>query len=307
MKISEPRASIIIPVRDSLVSLGKTLESVLNADKGKEVEVIIINDGQNAGIEKLAKKYPVNLVPGNGGGAAAARNLGIKKANGSLLLFLDADCRVSRDWITIHLKAHESGDFPLVVGGSIALEPEAPLWARCDHYCCWYNVNPGRPASWVPNHPAANMSMSRDTFEAVGWFKEDLPMQGVHEETEWQARLKDVGGRILFEPKALVWHTDRNDFCSFLRHNFRWGYNSLQVKRGTAVSRFPRLYRNPRMLILNFFPFAAALTAYSIILWVKAGKAETLAFSPIIFLGHLSYAIGMVMGGIHARIYEKQF
>jgi len=306
MKIPEPKATIIIPARDSLNSLGKTLESVLRADKGKEVEVIIINDGQNAGIEKLAKKYPVNLVPGNGGGAAAARNLGIKKANGSLLLFLDADCRVSRDWITTHLKAHEVADFPLVVGGSIAMEPGATFWARCDHYCSWYNVNPGRTPAWVPNHPAANMSMSRATFEAVGWFKEDLPTQGVHEETEWQVRLKAAGGRIRFEPKALVWHTDRNNFHSFIRHNYRWGYNSLQVKGGTTVSRFPRLYRNPRMLILNFFPLAAALTAYSIILWVKAGKTEALALSPIVFLGHLAYAVGMVTGGIHAQIYERR-
>jgi glycosyltransferase involved in cell wall biosynthesis len=305
MKIPAPKASIIIPARDSLANLGKTIESVLSADKGKEVEIIIINDDQNAAIAELAQKYPVNLVPGNSGGAAAARNLGIKKARGSLLLFLDADCRASPDWITTHLKAHEAWDFPLVVGGAIALETGASFWARCDHYCCWYNVNPGQPPAWVPNHPAANMSMSRATFEAVGWFKEDLPGRGVHEETEWQVRLKAVDGRIRFEPKALVSHTDRNDFRSFLRHNFRWGYNSLKVKGGNAVSRFPRLYRKPRMLILGFFPFAAAFTAYTIILWAKAGKAEPLALSPIVFLGHLAYAIGMVAGGIQAQIYEK--
>lgn len=270
------------------------------------MEIIIINERRDAGTAKLAQRYPVNLVPGNGGRAAAARNLGIKEARGSVFLSLDADYKVSRDWITIHLKAHEAADFPLLVSGSFALEPEAFLWAPCDHYCCWFNVNPARPASWVPNHSAANMSMSRENFEEVGWFKEDLPMQGVHEETEWQACLKDAGGRIRFEPKALVWHTDGNDFCSFFRHNFRWEYNSLQVKGGTTASRFPRLYHNPRMLILNFFPFAATLTAYSIILWVKGGKTEALALSPIVFLGHLADAVGMVAVGIHAQTHERR-
>jgi GT2 family glycosyltransferase len=145
------------------------------------------------------------------------------------------------------------------------------------------------------------MSMTRDTFDAVGWFKEDLPSPGVHEETQWQVRLKAVGGRIRFEPKAVVWHTDRNDCRSFLGHNFRWGYNSLQVKGGTAVSRFPRLYGHPRMLIAGFLPFAAAFTVYTIFHWAKAGKGEPLTFWPIVFLGRLAYAVGMVAGALQAQ------
>jgi glycosyltransferase involved in cell wall biosynthesis len=297
--ISPIKASIIIPARDAMATLPQTIHSVLNETRGEDVEVIVVNDGMDEATAQLALKYPVKLINGNGNGPAAARNIGVQASQGEILIFLDADCRVSAEWLKCHLKAHKRYEGLLAVGGSVCVEPDASFWARCDHYCSWYNVNPFRKAAWVPNHPAVNLSVSHATFERVGPFIEDLPRVGVHEETEWQGRLLDWGGRIRFEPLAAVWHIDRDDFKGYLKHNYRWGYNSITVKSGSAVSRFPWLYRKPWLSVLSFLPFAMGHTAYIVVCWLTAGKFEPLLLGPSLFFGCLAYASGMAIGGIH--------
>jgi GT2 family glycosyltransferase len=160
--------------------------------------------------------------------------------------------------------------------------------------------------AWVPNHPSANLSVSRPTFDSVGPFKEDLPKDGVHEETEWQGRLILLGGRIRFEPRAAVWHRDRDAFKSYLKHNYGWGYNSIEVKSRAAVSRFSFLYQKPWALICGFFPFAVAHTLYTIVCWLRAGKFEPLFLTPVLFLGRLAYASGMTIGGIRSKQNRKK-
>jgi glycosyltransferase involved in cell wall biosynthesis len=304
MVSSEVKASVIIPARDAMETIDKTVQSVINEIRSEDVEIIIVNDVRDESLALLTDRYPVRVIDGDGTGPAAARNIGVAFSRGKILIFLDADCRVKPGWLSAHLTAHSRYLGLVAVGGSICMEPDAHLWARCDHYCSWYNVNPGLPASWVPNHPAANLSVLRSTFERIGLFREDLPVSGVHEETEWQKRLLCLGGRIRFEPKAAVWHRDRDDFRSFMSHNFRWGYNSLEVKGGSDVSRFPWLFRRSLILILGFVPFAIVHMLYIILCWLRGGNFEPLFLSPLIFSGCLTYAFGMAVGGI--RLQQKR-
>ena len=201
-------------------------------------------------------------------------------------------------WLKSHLEAHKAYQGLLAVGGSICIEPNAPFWARCDHYCSWYNVNPGLPASWVPNHPCANLSIRRQTFERLGAFQDNLPRGGVNEEARWQSCLLSQGGRIRFEPRAAVWHVDRNDLMSYLKHNYWWAYNSITVKNQTGVSRFPRVYKRPWILVAGFLPFAMVHTIYTAVCWLRVGNLAPFLMLPVLFLGRLAYATGMFIGRI---------
>lgn len=300
------KVSIIIPARYAINTIGQTIQSALNATNHHNIEIIIVNDGLHKATSQLAFKYPVKVIKGNGRGPAAARNIGVRSSSGEILIFLDADCRVLPGWLSAHLEANNRYGGLLAVGGSICLEPSALFWARCDHYCSWYNVNPYKESTWVPNHPAANLSVSRSTFQHIGFFKEGLPIAGVHEETEWEGRLLCLGGRIRFEPRAAVWHVDRNSFNTYMKHNYRWGYNSIEIKSRSDVSRFPWIYKKPILLIAGFLPFAVVFTVYTIICWLKVGKIEPLFMSPFIALGRLAYASGMAIGGIRAIHMRKK-
>ena len=82
----------------------------------------------------------------------------------------------------------------------------------------------------------------------------------------------------------------------------------LQLSYGEGkclVSRFPWLFRRPRILIAAFLPFAIAHTVFTIQCWVRAGKVEPLLLSPFLLLGRLAYACGLAIGGIQNLSKEK--
>jgi glycosyltransferase involved in cell wall biosynthesis len=298
MAVPAPTVSIIVPAKDAATTLRRALDSLIRSVAAADTEIIVVNDGCDNAVARLSSEYRVKIIDGNGSGPAAARNIGVQSSKGRLLVFLDADCSVLPDWLESHQEAHQRYAGLLAVGGSICMEPEAGFWARCDHYCSWYNVNSFLPPSWVPNHPTVNLSMIRSTFDRVGPFREDLPQAGGHEDLEWHGRLLDLGGRVRFEPRAVACHVDRDDLKSYLKHNYRWGYNSILVKSGTRISRFPWVYRRPWIIMAGFLPFAVAHTLYTLRCWLRAGTFEPILLSPFILLGRLAYATGMVAGGL---------
>lgn len=87
------KISVVIPLYNKEKTVSSTLDSVLKQTY-TNFEVIIINDGStDNSVEKIMIYYDdrILLLHQKNGGAAAARNLGIEKANGELIAFLDAD------------------------------------------------------------------------------------------------------------------------------------------------------------------------------------------------------------------------
>ena len=90
--------SVIIPTYNRALHLVRAIESVL-AQRQHCDELIVVDDGSTdetpALVERLAagSVVPVHLLRQDNRGASAARNLGIRRARGELLAFLDSD-----DW-----------------------------------------------------------------------------------------------------------------------------------------------------------------------------------------------------------------
>lgn len=85
--------SVIIPLYNKDFSISNTLSSVLSQTYSK-FEIIIINDGSTDSSIDRVKQFSdsrIQLFNQENKGAATARNLGIEKAKGELIAFLDAD------------------------------------------------------------------------------------------------------------------------------------------------------------------------------------------------------------------------
>lgn len=88
-----PKISVVIPLYNKGFIVSKTLESVIN-QTFIDFEIIIVNDGStddSVAIVERFKDERILLFHQKNKGAAAARNLGIEKARGELIAFLDAD------------------------------------------------------------------------------------------------------------------------------------------------------------------------------------------------------------------------
>ena len=93
--------SVIVPVFNGEQHIKRCINSLLNQSFKKKIEIILIDDASKDKSIELIKKFNIpnlkfySLTVNSG--PAAARNLGIKKANGEYLFFLDVDDDISKN------------------------------------------------------------------------------------------------------------------------------------------------------------------------------------------------------------------
>lgn len=106
----DPLVTIIIPTYKRGHLLKYTLEG-LKKQTYKNFEVIIILKPSGDDTEETSKKYsenfPLLLVKQKSGYVTDAYNLGLRKANGQIIAFLDDDAIPSNNWLEEHIKIYK--------------------------------------------------------------------------------------------------------------------------------------------------------------------------------------------------------
>src|SRR5690348_9188230 len=85
--------SIIVPVYNKENHISDTILSALNQTVG-DFELIIVNDGSTDKSLELVQSFSdkrIVVINKPNGGVSLARNIGIKRATGEYISFLDAD------------------------------------------------------------------------------------------------------------------------------------------------------------------------------------------------------------------------
>lgn len=123
-----PLVSVVMPAYNARPYIEQAIRSILDQDYPC-IEVLVVDDGSRDGTPEAVEAIfgdQVRVLRQKNGGPAAARNLGIRNARGSLLAFLDADDL----WLpgklaaqVRHLQAHP--DVGLVYGKFVRWEGAA--------------------------------------------------------------------------------------------------------------------------------------------------------------------------------------
>lgn len=96
-----PSFSIVIAVYNDWVLLNECLQSLAGQANAPDFEAIVVDDGSGEPapefIQQWARRYPLTIVREPHTGIPAARNRGIQVSRGSVLVFVDADCRFNKD------------------------------------------------------------------------------------------------------------------------------------------------------------------------------------------------------------------
>jgi len=90
--MNSPLISVIIPAHNAERYLAQTIESVL-AQTYQDFEIVFVDDGSTDNTLQVAERYreQVSIYTQAQCGPSAARNAGLRKAQGEFLAFLDAD------------------------------------------------------------------------------------------------------------------------------------------------------------------------------------------------------------------------
>lgn len=131
--------SIIIPTYNRNEYIVKLLVKLYSQIKNN-VEVIVIDDHSDIPLEKSWFKYI--YLEKNSGGASVPRNVGIDKAKGKYIVFIDSDDMISDDYIeTILNKIKEEWDYCYISwrgkSNTVIIENEPPKWNCCVWNCIY--------------------------------------------------------------------------------------------------------------------------------------------------------------------------
>ncbi|MGB8753080.1 MAG: glycosyltransferase family 2 protein [Candidatus Sulfotelmatobacter sp.] len=95
---ASPLFSIVVPVYNDWIPLDQCLQSLARQTNAPPFEVILVDDGSTVAapefIRSPAHSYPLALIRQSHSGIPSARNQGIRASRGTVLLFVDADCRL---------------------------------------------------------------------------------------------------------------------------------------------------------------------------------------------------------------------
>lgn len=222
-------ASVIIPSYNSLRTIEECLNTVCKQRTGFSYEVIVVDSSDDGTGEVITSRFPeVQLIrmpertlPGS------ARNLGIKRAKGKVLVFTDSDCVPEPCWLDKMMRKHEEGGCAGVGGAVLNGLPFNPVaWSG---YLLEFSESlPSYSRRFVDLLPTCNVSFHRSVFERYGLFPSDL---WPSEDSVFCWRLVCAGERLVFDPEIRVRHIFRSSVGGFLRHQIRLGKASAKARR----------------------------------------------------------------------------
>lgn len=203
--------SIVIPTYNRQSILEKCLRAMeqqqLPANSPVEgYEIVLVDDGSTDGtvdwLQAQAADFPhVRLFEQDHKGPAIARNLGVQKAQGDTIIFIDSDLVVLPDFLYHHATALKTA---YAAKGSDRVFTYGRVVNTCNF------DNPTSEPFKVTDYSQAffatgNVAIARHWLEAAGLFDTQFQLYG-WEDLELGVRLKNLGLSLVKVPAAVGYH-----------------------------------------------------------------------------------------------------
>lgn len=232
-EMKNPRFSVVIPTYNTTGVLEECIGALSNQKTDKSYfEVIVVNDGGTAracpDIGAADGSLDITYLSQDHKGPAAARNLGIEKAKGEIILLLDDDSLPTDDWLDATIRAwNASPDFD-GIGGYVISEPTDSMYCRVNaDFFNWYleqYSSDGRSSFLV----TCNAGYRKDALDRIGRF-DDRFKRASGEDRDLNIKILKCGGKMRLDRNILVYHDRDLTFRSFVRKNFNYGKAAYHI------------------------------------------------------------------------------
>ena len=204
-----PPVSIVIPTRARLAYLEVALSSIAEQAEAAGAEMLVIDDaGASAGARALVERFGARYEAHPGPlGLNVARNTGVARSSGELVVFVDDDIRASPGWLAALIAAAGENPEVEVFAGRILPRLEGPSPRSCGRERPPItSLDLGADDMEARYAWGANMAVRRRALERVGPF--DVTLEHGGDEQEWQDRLRanTPGAGVRYVAGAAVEH-----------------------------------------------------------------------------------------------------
>lgn len=226
--MNNPLISVIIPTYQREEPLRDTLEDVLKQDY-PNLEILVIDqtlehtETIKTYLEQLEKTGKINWFKVNWASLPGARNYGVRRAKGEIILFIDDDVQLPAGYLQNQANNYNNPEIGAVAGrvfdrmklsdsqreyqGEYTIE-YLPSEAM-DPGIAWYYidlVHTIKPQQ-VISVRGCNMSFRQEIFTKYNiWFDERFRGSAVREESDFCLRLRNTPYKIWYDPEAHLIH-----------------------------------------------------------------------------------------------------
>lgn len=202
--------SVVIPTYNRKPILEKCLKVLerqhFDQSQIEGYEIVVVDDGSTdrtvEWLQAEADQFPhVRLFQQNHQGPAAARNLGVKQAQGDTIIFIDSDLVVTEKFLQAHADALQEGARSLghdrlftygwVVNTCNFDDPTSEPFKITDYSRAYFATG--------------NVAIARHWLDKAGLFDTRFQLYG-WEDLELGVRLKQLGLKLIKCPEAVGYH-----------------------------------------------------------------------------------------------------
>lgn len=207
-------ASVVVATR-TRPQLVRSCLTQLAALRTAPLEIVVVDASPDDETARLvAEEFPdVALVRNELGPptTGASRRLGYRATDGDVVAFLDDHAAVDPEWLEELLAPYRDAHVVGVAGRALSgidgeetaglsaigrLLPDGRLTEN-------FAADPGRVIE-IDHMPGATMSVRRSALDAIGGIRAHDPGTGFGEASDISLRLRQAGGTLLFQPRAVV-------------------------------------------------------------------------------------------------------
>jgi glycosyltransferase involved in cell wall biosynthesis len=223
------KISVIIPCFNASDTIANQLNALERQNWKGNWEVIVSDNGSNDNtlsiVERYAKKLPnLHIVDASDQkGAAHARNVGAKAANGDFLAFCDADDEVGNGWLEALAEAFVGNDF---VASKFDSEKMNALWIQKTRTNTQKDGIQKYNPSYFFHAGGSGIGIKRILHEKIGGFDESMM---VLEDTDYCFRMGLAGVTLTFVQNAVVHVRYKDTLWGIYKQAFLWGKGNVKL------------------------------------------------------------------------------
>ena len=191
-----PSVSVIIPVYNGEAFVSEAIESI-RRQSHKPLEIIVVDDGSTDNTARVIASFDtcVRHLFQQNSGPPAARNRGLKAANGDFIAFLDADDLWPETKLACQL-------------ARLADEPSVEIIVGRKRIVQSSDVIDGRPKLESSSEPVISLDVGaalfrKSVFEKVGLFDERLKYQ---DDWDWFMRARELGVSMVMSREVVLFY-----------------------------------------------------------------------------------------------------
>jgi len=257
------KVSVIVLTYNSAETLKPLLESLKQQTIPPD-EIIVIDGGSTDNTIDVAKGFGCIIYDKPIKIRAKARNIGVKLASGEIVVFIDSDCIAEKSWLEELIRGlNEDNAIAGVSGRVLALNADKMIPKFID----FISTNEPHYATW-------NIAYKKSVLEEVGGFDDRLH---ACEDQALAWKIIREGYKIVWNPKAIVYHKHREKLTFFLKQQYEYGKWAVVAKRIYGISYYKSLILLFAVPLLFIFKYIRKVTVHPLLPFFLALSA--LAYS----------------------------